>query len=66
MSKTTFDKNGSGYYDPAAREAMINSDKELQRVGRLMETVKYICRLAGFDIAERVVLKDRKTGKVWR
>lgn len=66
MGKTPFDKNGSGYYDPSAKEAMVNADEELQRIGRLMTTLKYICRLAGFDIEGRIVLKDRKTGKVWR
>lgn len=66
MGKTAFDKNGSGYYDPVAKEAMVNADKELQRIGRLIDTIKYICRLAGFDVEDRIVLKDRKTGKVWR
>lgn len=66
MGKTSFDKNGSGYFDPVAKDALANADKDLQRIGRLMETIKYICKLAGFDIEGRIVLKDRKTGKVWR
>lgn len=65
-------KNGSGYYDPTAYQAMKNVIKneptfeENDRFHQLLETIFYITELAGFRIEERIVLKDKKTGKIWR
>lgn len=62
--------NGSGYYDPTAYQAIENIEKvnknDERRVKRLLATIYYICNLAGFRIEDRIVLKDKKSGKVWR
>ena len=55
-------RNGSGYYDPTAYQAMKNVIKNEPT----FETIFYITELAGFQIEERIVLKDKKTGKIWR
>lgn len=62
-------KNGSGYSDPTAYRAIKNfesnkdSDKRFQL---LLDTIFNLCELSGFHLEERIVVKDKKTGKVWR
>ena len=60
-------RNGSGYYDPTAWKAIskVNKDEE-ERFHKLLYALFDICELSGFRIEGRVVLKDLKTGKVWR
>lgn len=59
-------RNGSGYYDPTAYKAIIQVEKESERFHKLLSTIFYICDLAGFHVEGRIVLKDKKTGKIWR
>lgn len=70
MAKGDIRKNGSGYSDPTAYEAIKKvSRQELEESDRfhdLLDTLFYITELAGFEIEGRIVLKDTKTGKVWR
>ena len=58
-------RNASGYYDPTAYEA-IKKVEEDERFHKLLHTIFYICKLAGFEIDGRIVLKDLETGKTWR
>lgn len=59
-------RNGSGYIDPTAYEAIKNIDTESDRFYKLLGTIFSICDLAGFHVEGRIVLKDKKTGRVWR
>lgn len=62
-------KNGSGYSDPTAYKAIKKVEEEKvadERFHKLLDTIFMICELSGFHIEERLVVKDRKTGKVWR
>lgn len=65
-------RNGSGYYDPTAYQAMKNvmedesSFDESDRFHQLLETIFYITELSGFHIEGRIVIKDKKTGRIWR
>lgn len=65
--------NGEGYPDPTAAEAIAKADLDLflekqaeERFKKLLHTIKNLCELSGFELAERVVLRDEKTGKTWR
>lgn len=61
--------NKSGCPDPTAFEAIeraSKTDDAERRYKKLIATVFYLCDLAGFHLEERIVLKDKKTGKVWR
>ena len=61
--------NASGCKDLTAYHAIKNVTREEQaeeRLNKLLATIFYIVDLAGFHIEERIVLKDKKTGKVWR
>ena len=59
-------KNGSGCYDPTACAAISKADKDKARLTKVVDTIRNICDLAGFKIEGRIVLVDKKTGKVWR
>ena len=43
-----------------------DSDYEQRRVNSLLHMIFKICELSGYWVEERIVLKDRKTGKIWR
>lgn len=63
-------KNAEGYNDPTAYNAIKNveqeQDKDDARFHQLLNTMFSLCELADFHIEGRVVLKDKRTGKVWR
>lgn len=65
-------KNGSGYYDPTAYGAIKNLDKpkkkskDLERYEKLIKLIFEVCELAGFHLESRIVVKDKKTGRIWR
>ena len=59
-------KNSEGYSDPTAGVAFKHIDQEYERFRLLVDTLHKITKLAGFHIEEKVVLKDRRTGRIWR
>lgn len=59
-------KNGSGYSDPTAYMAIKKADAERDRMMKLLDLIFTIAEYAGFHVEERIVLKDKKTGKIWR
>lgn len=59
-------RNGEGYPDPTAYAAIKNIEYETKRFNRLLKTIFSICEMAGFKIEGRIVLKDEKTGRIWR
>lgn len=63
-------KNAEGYNDPTAYEAIRNvergADLNDDHFHKLLDTIFSICELSGFHIEERIIIKDKKTGKIWR
>lgn len=63
-------QNHEGYSDPTAYEGLkpvIREDVEREkRLNTLIFVLKYIIRLAGFELLNRIELKDRQTGKEYR
>lgn len=63
-------KNAEGYSDQTAYKAIKNIEKDhdsdLDRFHKLLYAIRDICELADFGIEERVVLRDKRTGKIWR
>lgn len=71
-------RNGSGYTDPTAYKAIKKVDGESKKTDRnrgdddykrfndLLDVIFTICELSGFHIEERIVVKDKKTGRIWR
>lgn len=64
MANTTNPRrNAEGYSDPTAYEALKNIEREEdERFHRLF----YLCELAGFEIEGRIILVDKRNGRVWR
>ena len=58
--------NGSGYFDDTAGKAIDKTDKDNERFYKLLETIFNICELSGFHIEGRIVIKDKRTGRVWK
>ena len=58
-------KNAEGYSDPTAYQ-VLKREQEEERFKRLMATIFYIGENAGFHIEERIVIKDKRTGRIWR
>ena len=63
-------KNIEGYADPTASTAIGQVSREEsetdKRVYDLVKVLKYIIRAAGFELTERVQLKDIKTGREYK
>ena len=63
-------QNGEGYADPTAYEGLksvIREDADQQkRLNTLIFVLKYMIGLAGFELLNRIELKDRKTGREYR
>lgn len=68
-------KNADGYNDPTVDRAFSNimskpvseqDAKILSRIKHLMNIIRFSAKEFGFDIEERVVLRDKQTGKVFR
>ena len=63
-------QNSEGYSDPTAYEGLKpiirDEDEQQKRVNTLIFVLKYITRLAGFELLNRIEIKDRKTGREYR
>ena len=73
MNDNEIRRNGSGYYDPTAYAAIKNAeskersfDKSDEKFYKLLNSIFDICELAGFHVENRIVLKEKETGKIWR
>jgi predicted transcriptional regulator len=49
-----------------AYKVIKNTYKEVERFHKLLHTIFYICEVSGFEIEGRIVLVDKKTGRIWR
>lgn len=63
-------RNASGCPDPTAHDALLpiaQAEAELEaRTTKLIKALKIIIDLAGYDLEERIVIRDRKSGKIFR
>lgn len=71
-------RNNEGYPDPTAYKAIksiedaekkankILDKEETERFHKVLDTIYNICALSDFHIGERIVLIDKRTGRVWK
>lgn len=56
-------KNAEGYSDPTAYDALKSvireEDEQQKRVNTLIFVLKYIIRLAGFELLSRIEIRDK-------
>lgn len=58
-------KNGEGYPDPTAYQAIKEADRTPEPVKDVIKALRTVASLAGFEIIGKIHLKDRETGRVW-
>ncbi len=63
-------KNNEGYADPTAYHGIKNatqSEKDQdRRVSTLIGAIKGLIDLAGYDLLNRIEVRDRRTGREYR
>lgn len=64
-------ENAEGYHDPTAYTAIQNITQEEHealdaKVNTLIKVLKFIIAESGFELAARIELRDRKTGRFFR
>ena len=58
--------NSEGYPDPTAY-ACIKEENELEgRVNVLIKALKSIIKLSGFELVNRIEIKDKSSGRIFR
>ena len=59
-------ENGEGYPDPTAYAATKPIMDEDAEVSKLIYVIRYIVRKAGFEIENRIVLRSRESGRIFK
>lgn len=59
-------ENNSGCKDPTAYAATRAVSEEEERVNELVRILKNTIRLTGFELLNRIELRDRKSGRIYR
>lgn len=64
-------ENAEGYADPTAYAALTNIQVEKSaaldaRVNTLIKVLKYIIAVSGFEMVNRIELRDKKSGRCFR
>ena len=63
-------RNPEGYADPTAHDALASivqaEEAADQRCMLLIRVLKGAIELAGFELTERIVVRDKATGRVYR
>lgn len=62
--------NAEDYPDPTAynglKPVIREEDEQQKRVNTLIFVLKYIIRLAGFELLNRIEIRERKSGREYR
>ena len=66
--------NGSGYSDPTAgegiKEAVKQTNKQTEKIDKKAKDLVYICKYilgnAGFELNNRIEIKHKATGRVYK
>lgn len=58
--------NKSHATDPTAKDAIIAADKMPDKVRGAISIIKSFLKICDLELAERVQIKDLKTGRIWK
>lgn len=58
--------NAAGYLDPTAATAIANVTTEEKNLNRLVYVLKYIISHSEFELVNRIELKHKESGRVYR
>ena len=59
-------ENSSGCADPTAYAVEKEISKDEQRVTDLVNCIRYIARMAGFEVTNRIEFRDIKSHRTYR
>lgn len=65
-------RNSSGYRDPTAGQALENVvfDEQMKEIddtaGKLIHIIKLVLDVWGFELVERIKIKHKKTGRLYK
>ena len=63
-------RNSEGYPDPTAyigTKSIVKEENDAEkRASELIKVLKFIINAAGFELTERIRIRDRKTGREFR
>lgn len=69
MADYGINRNSEGYVDPtayAALKSIANDEKTEKKAAYLLSVLKFIIRESGFELVNRIELKHRQTGRIFR
>lgn len=66
MPDERYGRNPSGAADPTRTKAEESLGRDEKRIGDLVHVLRYVADGAGFEIVGRVVLLDKRTGRVFK
>lgn len=59
-------ENGAGYYDPTAKKAIDNQNEPNKNVRDAVYEVKRLLKGRNLKLENRMIIKDIKSGKVYK
>ena len=62
-------RNAEGYVDPtayAALKSIVNDERAEKKAAYLVSVLKYIIKESGFELVNRIELKHKRTGRIFR
>ena len=63
-------KNNEGYHDPTAyngmKEVIKEETEQDKAVNKLIQHIRYISGLAGFEVSGRIIFRHKETGKIFK
>lgn len=68
-NKNDLHNNASGYPDPTAYNAIKNivrDEKVESKAAFLLQILKYIIRESGFELLNRIELRDKRSGRTFK
>ncbi|MDO5397170.1 MAG: hypothetical protein Q4G33_04500 [bacterium] len=59
-------RNSENYPDPTAYAVIKSISDDEKRVSMLIKSIKQIAILCGYEITNRIEIRERKSGKLYR
>lgn len=59
-------RNKEGYTDKTAGDAIKAADAQPENVTWLINTIRQLAHLLGYEVVDRIIIRDKDTGREWR
>ena len=58
--------NASHASDPTAKEAIVAADEMPVKINDAIKCIKILLRMNNLELAKRVQIRDKETGRIWK